>query len=280
MSPRIKIYPLLLTLSFLSACSSTTFLYNRLDFLIPWYMRGYVDLNRAQKQLLDEQLQPFLAWHRSEELPAYIGILDQVDAALQGEVTAAQVADIAVEFENAWLRIELRALEWLLVLGEELSDEQMSEFLRNLQKKQGEYEEEYLSRSDEEYSEEAYESLRDTLQDYVGRLDWGQRAILEEAAARLRRADDIWLRERAEWIRRLEDTLQREEGWQQAMRDALASRDETTSAEYQAAWEHNSDVIFEAVARVLNTRTEKQDRKLHGKLDGFREDLETLIAQE
>jgi len=276
---RLRLITTLLLLTLLSACSSTTFLYNRLDFLIPWYMRDYVDLDRAQKQLLKAELAPFLDWHRSEELPAYLGVMDQIDAALAGQVSAEQVADIAAKFEDAWLRIELRALEWMLVLGAELSDKQMAEFLENLREKQTEYEEEYLTRSDEEYVEESYENLRDAVQDYMGRLDWGQRAILEEAAGQLHRSDSIWLSERAAWLDRLETTLQREEGWQQAMRDTLAARDDTTSEEYLAVYEHNSQVIFQALARIANSRTEQQDRKLRGKLDGFREDVETLIEQ-
>jgi hypothetical protein len=38
---------LVLTLFLLSGCSSTTFFYNRLDFILPWYLDKYVDLNRA-----------------------------------------------------------------------------------------------------------------------------------------------------------------------------------------------------------------------------------------
>ena len=33
----------------LTSCSST-FLYNQLDWLIPWYLDDYVDLTRAQKK--------------------------------------------------------------------------------------------------------------------------------------------------------------------------------------------------------------------------------------
>lgn len=274
-----KLLSVLLLLSVLSACSGTTFLYNRLDFLIPWYLRDYVDLDRSQKQLLKGELEPFLAWHRSDELPIYLGILDQIEEALDAEVSTEQVASVAGEFENAWLRIEARALEWMLVLGAELSDAQMAEFLENLRGKQQEYEEEYLTRDDQEYVEESYENLLDAVQDYLGKLDWGQRAILEEAAARLQRSDTIWLQERANWLKRLEATLQRDPGWQQTLRDSLAEREDSTSEAYVAVYDHNAQVIFEAVARVLNTRTEKQDRKLRGKLTGFRGDLETLIAQ-
>lgn len=267
---------LLLTLA---GCSSTTFVYNRLDFVIPWYVGKYVGLEREQKAFLDEQLQPFLAWHRSEELPAYLELLDGMEQLLDGEITQSQVADIAIEFEDAWERVELRGLEWMLALGEELSREQLEEFSESLREKQVEYEEEYLPRTDEEYREEAYENLEDSVQDFMGRLDAEQREYLKQAAQDMRRADGIWLRERAAWLERREVLLQREEGWQQGIRDALATRDQTTSAEYLEVFEHNSQMIFKALAQVANTRSDKQDRRLRKKLEDFREDIESLIAK-
>ena len=275
--PRKVVSALLMLL--LTGCSGTTFVYNRLDFLIPWYMGKYVDLTRLQKQLLDEQLEPFLRWHRYDELPAYLHILEQIEAALDDGVTPDQIALIVVEIEAAGLRIERSGLEWMIVLGEDLTDKQMAEFIANLREKQEEYEEEYLPRDDDEFHEEAYENLKDSLQDYMGRLDWGQRGILEESVAQLQRSDGAWLRERAAWLDRLEVILQREEGWQQALRDSLANRDQTTSPEYQAIYEHNAAVIFEALAKVLSSRTEQQDRRLRRKLSSLREDLETLIAK-
>ncbi|MEP4145779.1 MAG: DUF6279 family lipoprotein [Halioglobus sp.] len=264
----------------LAGCSSTTFVYNRLDFIIPWYMGKYVSLDREQKAFLDGELQPFLAWHRSEELPAYLLLLDALEQTLDGEVSQAQVADIATRFEGAWQRIELQGLEWMLALGEQLSREQLEEFTENLREKQVEYEEEYLPRTDEEYREEAYENLKDSAQDFMGRLDAEQRGNLKQAAQDMRRADGIWLRERAAWLERREVLLQREEGWQQGIRDALATRDQTTSAQYLEVFEHNSQMIFKALAQVANARTDKQDRRLRKKLDDFREDIESLIAEQ
>ena len=33
----------------LGACSGTTFVYNRLDFLLPWYVDDYAELNGEQE---------------------------------------------------------------------------------------------------------------------------------------------------------------------------------------------------------------------------------------
>ena len=280
MKTRYRRAVLVLSLLTMTGCSSTSFLYNRLDFIIPWYVDNYVDLNREQKRTLDQLLDPFLAWHRSEELPAYLPLLDEMESMLDSNVSAVQLEALVVDAETAWQRVEARALEWMITLGEELSDEQMQEFMQELRDKQEEYEEEYLTRSDEEYPEDAYDNLKDSAQDYLGRLDWGQRTTFEEAAGKLQRSDAIWLRERAAWLDRLEDILQREPGWQQSLRDTLGEREQTTSVEYREVYEHNSTVLYAAVAKVLNTRDPKQDKRLRSKIGDLREDLEGLIAKQ
>ncbi len=66
----------------LSACSSTTFVYNRLDFILPWYLDDYAELNGEQEEYLDTLLSPFLSWHRSQELPRYVDVLDRIEISL------------------------------------------------------------------------------------------------------------------------------------------------------------------------------------------------------
>ncbi len=264
----------------LTSCSSTTFLYNRLDFLLPWYLGKYVSLQREQKQELDRLLRPYLAWHRSEELPEYLLVVQEVETSLDGDLSAQQIGNIAAQFEEAWFRLEAKTVDWMLVLGAMLSDKQISRFLDKLQEKQEEYEKEYLSRSDDEYFEEAYKDLRDSTQDYIGRLSKNQISLLQAAAGRLDRSDDIWLQERAIWIERLGAILtNRAEGWQQQVLDALTERDETVSEQYTQAIERNSQEIFSVLAQVLNERSEKQDQRLRRKLKNLRDDIQTLIDQ-
>ena len=270
---------LVVALALVGACSSTTFIYNRLDMIIPWYIGSYVDLEREQKGYLDTLLAPFLTWHRGEELPRYVLIIDDLESRLDREVSADDVAAISAQFETAWFRLESRAMEWLLQLGERLSDEQMAEFRESLRDKQQDYEEKYLGRSDEKFRKESFDSLRDNLQDYLGRLTGEQRERLRQASEGLLRSDSVWLEERAVWLDRLDVTLQRAPGWQQALRDDLARRDETVSPRYREVYGHNLGVIHLAIADVLNSRTERQDRRLRSELGDLREDLQTLVGQ-
>ena len=274
-----RLFILLLAVLTLSACSSTTFFYNRLDFIIPWYMGRYVDLDREQSVFLDEQLLPFLSWHRSEELPRYVELLDEAERMLDGPVTASDIERLSLSAEEAWLRVEERGLEWMMELGAQLSDEQMADFIAELRQRQTKYEKKYLPRTDEEYREDAYDNLRDSLQDYMGRLESSQRDRLQAYVAQLNRSDSVWLEERARWIDRLENILQREPGWEERLREAIRTRDQTVSPSYTDTYNHNLAVINEAVADTVNSRTDKQDRRLRREIEQLRQDLEVLIEQ-
>lgn len=263
----------------LGACSSTTFFYNRLDFILPWYLDDYVELDRDQEKYLEELLQPFLAWHRSDELPRYVALLERIEASLDQPLSTADVAAISAEFEDAWLRLQDEFLDWLLALGDRLTNEQMQSFLDELWRDQEKYQDKYLLRTDQAYRQDSYDSLLDSLQDYLGRLDRDQRALLREASAELERFDRIWLDERAAWLEKLGGLLQRQPGWQLRLREAIVQRGENMPREYRRTYEHNLGVIHAALAQVLNGRTEKQDRRLRKELSTLRADLNTLIAQ-
>ena len=270
---------LLLSLVLLASCSSTTFVYNRLDFILPWYLDDYTELNRAQEKYLDELLSPFLAWHRVDELPRYVAILSEIEVSLDQPLAAEDVATISEQIQDAWFRLEGEALDWLLDLGAQLSQEQVESFLAELQEQQREYEEKYLTRTDPAFHEDSYDSLIDTMQDYMGRLDSDQRELLRETSAGLIRSDRTWLTEREAWLEKLEGIMQRAPGWQLAIRQAIAERDDNVSPEYLRIYEHNLRLVYAAVAELLNSRSQKQDKRLRKTLADLKEDLQTLILQ-
>ena len=262
-----------------SACSSTTYVYNRLDFLLPWYMDDYVDLDAEQEAYLDELLVPFLAWHRAHELPVYLTALNNIEDSLNSPLTAEIVGTLFTNFESAWLRLQGEGLTQLLDLGARLSDEQIAEFLEALWEQQREFEEEYLERDEEEFFEDNDDNTRDTFQDYLGKLSDDQKQWVRDVSRRLLRSDQVWLKERAQWLTELGILLEREPGWQERVRVAVSAKNNTMTPEYQRIYEHNMDAIYQLTAQVLNARSERQSRHLRGKLADVREDLETLIAQ-
>jgi hypothetical protein len=268
-----------LILLLLSGCSSTTFVYNRLNIILPWMLNGYVDMDSGQKTFLKGELQPFLDWHRMQELPAYVDIIDSMEVMLDEPVTVEHMAALVADFEQSWERLEERGLALLMGLGEQLDDEQIAEFMASLQEEQEEYQEKYLDRSDEEYYEESYENFADAAEDFLGKLSPEQKSALKLQVAQLQRSDHIWVQERAAWNTRLEQILQREPGWQQQLLDAVASRQRDISPEYRATYLHNSSALQLALVDLLNSRSEAQDRRVRKVLGKYRRDFETLVEQ-
>jgi hypothetical protein len=264
----------------LGGCSSTTrFFYNRLNIVLPWYLERYVDLDRGQAQQFDAQVEALLAWHRREELPQYVLLLDDVLARLDGPLTTADVIEFGDEAELAWYRVRDRALDELLLLGAQLSDEQVGEFLAKLQEKQEKFEDKYLPRDEEEFRDDAADNLRDTLEDYLGRLDPPQREIVLAAARDLQRSDALWLAERQRWIDVLHTELVRAPGWQQRIRRQVLGWEATLDSDTTSAYDHNTLVVQEAIAAVVDARSDKQDRRLRRKLVDLRDDLQQLHEQ-
>lgn len=267
-----------LLLALVAGCSSTRFFYNRLDFLIPWYLSDYVDLESSQRELLERRVDAFLGWHRRSELPRYAALLARAEQSLDSRVTAATVEDLALSAEAEWLRLRDRGLAELIRVGEALDDAQIASFIDTLRERQSEYEEKYLDRDDREYRDDACDRLVDNLEDYLGRLGRkGQRRscnMLDD----LRRSDAAWLAERQRWVDWLEDVLERAPGWQDELRAGVAGWADTVAPAYRSIYDHNTALIYRAVAAAVERRSERQDRHLRRRLAGLREDLSELSA--
>lgn len=263
----------------LSACTSG-FVYNRLDWLIPWYVDGYVDITRAQREVLRAQLAPRLAWHREEELARYAELLDRIEAELAGEVSPATVRGWADELLAAAQRVERSMMEVALEFGSEVSDSQLREFVDSLWERQREYEEEFLERSDAEYADDDYDNLADFIERFTGRLEPGQRAVLREAASKLQRFDRAWLEERRAWLETLQPLLlERAPGWQDAVMAAYEKRLEQRTPAYHAAFEHNLGQITAAYAQVLSSLSERQRAHAAREFGKLQSTLRKLMEQ-
>ena len=268
---------LLLVCSALGACSNT-FIYNQLDWLVPWYVDDYVDLTRDQKKSFKQQLLPLLEWHRGEELNSYLLILDSIASDLEQPLTAVTISGWSDEFLAAYRRLEERSMPLAFELGEQLSEAQVAKFMAGLYEEQEDFEEEYLSRTDEEVRERSYDNFSDNVADILGRLQPAQKERLRAAAQELQRFDQLWLQQRRWWLEQTGEILQREPGWQQRARDLMARRDEVESPEYREVGAYNQRIIYIALADVLNSRNEKQDARLRREIGSIRKDLSTLIG--
>jgi hypothetical protein len=269
----------LIALIFLTGCSSTTFVYNRIDILLPWYLGSYVDLSRDQKQYLDELLIPFFNWHRHKELPRYAEIINSVQGLLDSEVEVKNIVLITQDVEESWFRLEDELLLWIIPLTKDLTDEQINNFLQVMQTKIIESENKYLKRNDQVYQKDNYKRLRKNLRRFIGTMNKEQLDLVKIASKSMRRVDAEWIQNRKKLVANLGSILQREEGWEQRF-ISITHRDDLVSKNYRDNYAYNIDVTHHLIAAILNTRTKKQDKKIRAQLKRYRTDIEILINHE
>ena len=269
---------LIFFLVFLVGCSSTAFVYNRIDFLLPWYLESYVDLNREQKQDLKQLLIPFFKWHREEELPNYLAIIEDLELALDASVEFESIAGITYDVEESWFRLEDRMLLWAIPMTRELSSKQLDGFIQSMQTKTEQSEKEYLNRNLQTYQNDNYKRLRKNLRRFMGGLNKEQLGLVSTASKEMIRVDGQWIANRKALIEKLKGILEREDGWELALEN-ISHRDDLVAQNYRKTYAHNISVNQNLLVEILNSRTDKQDLKLRTQLLKYKTDINNLINQ-
>ena len=270
---------MLLLVTTLVGCSANRLLYNRADTFIRWAADDYVTLDREQQAAFDQRLDDFLAWHRSEELPRYREFIVTSLDTLDDGVTLEEAVAISEEIDLAADRFQAQFIELLLATAADLSDEQIQDFLTELERNQTEYADERLVRDEEAYYADSTKTMTDLVKRLIGRLNRDQRSEIAERSKNLTRLDGLWHDDRARWGSALRVILEsKAPGWQEEIRRLGETRSEARIPEYVAGIEHNGDVILALLVDIINSRTERQDRRMRRFLEGLVDDIDALTA--
>ena len=265
----------LILVLFLGGCSSITFIYNQFDNLFPWYLQSYVDLDRDQKKYLDELLTPFFQWHRVEEMPKYAQIIGDLELAINDEVDIESIALITHNVEESWFRLEDQMIMWATPLARELSDEQITKFIQVLKTKTTQSEKKLLARNDQVYQSDSYKSLRKNLRRFMGSLTKDQLDLVKITSQEMRRVDAERIQSRKAFNEKLSLILQREQGWEERLKK-ITHNDELVAENYQSTYAFNTDLIQQLLVAILNSRNDKQDKKLRTQLSRYKADINSL----
>ena len=274
MKQTLKKAALILVL-FLGGCSSITFIYNQFDNLFPWYLQSYVDLDRDQKKYLDELLTPFFQWHRVEEMPKYAQIIGDLELAINDEIDIESIALITHNVEESWFRLEDQMIMWATPLARELSDEQINKFIQVLKTKTTQSEKKLLLRNDQVYQSDSYKSLRKNLRRFMGSLTKDQLDLVKVTSKEMRRVDAERIQSRKAFNEKLSLILQREQGWEERLKK-ITHNDELVAENYQSTYAFNTDLIQQLLVAILNSRNDKQDKKLRTQLSRYKADINSL----
>ena len=207
-------------LCLLVGCSSVRVGYNQSDTLVYWWVDRYVDLTAEQKPFVKTALLDLKQWHRQEQLPEYMALLERLRAAAQRDITAQEVCTVAHEVKDSYARL-LRQIEPAATqLVTQLDAAQMRQLRKRYDKTNEEWREEWLNGDADQRLKYRVKQAQGRLEEFYGRLDTSQRQMLVQWLSTSGYDPSLAYAER---LRRQADSVQTFEQIQQAGASAAAA---------------------------------------------------------
>jgi hypothetical protein len=270
----------------LTGCSTIKVAYNNSDDLLYWWVDSYVDLQDGQKQLTRDTLTELQRWHRQQQLPEYVALLQKLRVMAASDITPAQVCAVTEEGKTSFatlLRFVEPASTRLVV---QLKPEQLRSVRKKFDKTAKDWRKDWLDMDSDERLQYRNKQTLSRLEDFYGRLDTPQREVLRR-----------WLSESAfdpaisytERERRQADTMQTlqrmtQEGsataqaqalWHGLVERSFNSPNERFRVYNRTLWQENC----EGFAKLHNSTTPAQRKRLAESLQSYENDFRTLMAQ-
>lgn len=270
----------------LGGCSALKLGYRQGPSLAHWWLDDQVGFDDAQSARTKEALARWFDWHRRTQLAPTAALLAQVRQAAAQPVTAEQVCRVAEQARGLAATALDQSLPDALPIVQSLSAAQLQHIERQGRRRLERQRDEQHPADPQRRHEAQLERAIDRAESYYGRLEAGQRQLLDEALrqAPIGVAQSFELRERrqAELLQTLAAlTREPSAGGSAAPLERLRAvvrrfdgRDPLLPS-LQAAQERHTCALL---AQLHNSATPAQRRKLDRQLAGWEADLRSLIA--
>lgn len=265
----------------LGGCTSAGVVYDRVDWIVAWYVDGFVSLDDAQDEQLRGLVAETMEWHRRTQLPRYVALLDELAAEAGAPVDAATVARRYAEVEELLDVVLVRVTPGAAALLATLTPAQREELAASFADDNEELREEYSGSTPDERAAQRTRAALKTMQRFYGRLSPAQRALVTARLAPLADVSEQWLERRQHWQERFLGILAAPPagGLAEALRDIALDPDQFDSPGYREQVEANRRAVFGMLAELSATLTPEQRRHARRKLEGYSKDLRAIAAR-
>lgn len=195
----------------LTGCSRVDIAYSQLDWLLAWYVDGYVSLTADQGWLVRERVNALKRWHCAVEVPAYARFVRGVGEEIASGPAPAALEARFVKLEEALRRLGRQAAPDIADLLLTATPEQTRALLAALERRDEKFRAEWVDIPREQLDAKRAGWMVKHLERWMGPLDPAQRQRVE-----------AWSRQ---LIPTAADTLAFRDAWRQALAEALAVRD-------------------------------------------------------
>lgn len=279
LSRRLRPVLLLLASLVLLSCTRLDLAYRNLDVLVPWSLNDYLDMNRQQKNWLNQQLKEALAWHCKTQLPGYLTWLDGI----RGMVTRNQVTDQGlqertVEARQAVARVAEQITPSAAQLLRGMDDEQVREMRQNFAKDIEERQARYVETPLAQQVFERGERMEKRLSPWFGGLNPQQKQRVASWSAQLGEQNRAWIANRAHWQAQFSSLMDQrhQDDFEPRLGQLLKERERFWTPEYRVAFANTEAQLRSLLVDLMAQSSAEQRQRLDQRLGKVRQDFSEL----
>ncbi|RJP80462.1 MAG: hypothetical protein C4522_07640 [Desulfobacteraceae bacterium] len=253
---------IIIAVCFLSGCI-VRFVYNQLDWIIPWYIGQMISLHDDQASELEKRLISQLKWHRTTQLPAYSKSLNEIGKAVKTDLTIAHLDQFHLTMRHYWQDLVRHIGPDLAKILSTATDEQIDELMRNLKKRNQKFREDYIDLPEEELRENKQNRMTRFLKYCMGDLNEQQEKIVKQWSHDLK---DIGIA-RLEYIKlgqeKFKQIVKRRKDlvwFEKELCDLLYFDRETWPEEFRKIAEHNRELTKRVFIQIHQNMSEDQKK--------------------
>lgn len=180
MQTLLKSVTLALVLLALTSCNTVKLGYNNAQELTYWWLHRYVHFSEAQKPVIKAELATLHEWHRLNEIPAYIQILESLQQSVMHDMNSSQVCLVAENVRDRFKILNLQIEPIAEKISPSLTHEQLAHIEKHFAKNNEKWRKDWLDDSEQKREEHRLKLSIKRAEMLYGKLNDGQRKVLQQ----------------------------------------------------------------------------------------------------
>lgn len=261
----------------LQGCSSK-FAYNNADWLSNWYLDDYLDLNADQNRILKEELISILQWHRNTQLSKYKQQLLMLSKDIDTRPMSEQQWQTHFEqFTAHWHRARQEISYRSAKLAPLLTDTQVDYLFRKLHEKNQTRLNEFKGLEINEYRANRLDTLKDTIEDYLGLITPQQIAYAKTFTSNAIETEQEWFDSKLALQTAMKEQFQSDdETLTITLYELMINPDQFKNARLLDAYKVNRGLLIAMLHKLSGSLSPEQAHNFKEKLSQWIELIESL----
>ena len=270
----------------LCACGAIKLGYNNIDEVAYWWLDGNVDFENSQRPQVRQDIARLHLWHRGNELPRYVDLLQRMERLASTDITSEQACAFIGDIRERVGVLSTQAEPAAVTLAMSLTPEQLTHLERKYQKINRDYRKEWIDIPPAEQRVKRVKQLVERSETIYGKLADPQREAVRQQVEQSSFDAQRFMVERQRRQQDILQTLRTISSQPIALADArnlvrgyLERFNKSPNATFRAYQDTVVQENCRGIASTHNATTAAQRENAVKRLRSYQEDLRELAVQ-